>query len=1123
MNYICYRFRTNCFLTAMNKTFRTLWNPSLSTWVAAPETARGHARTRSVGSACAAAVAVIGLWAGPALAAGGAGGVPADQSIPFYAGSGGSSGQGGAGALNNGSLGANGGAGGSVSGATSTDGAAANTGSFTGAIAGAGGAAGTTNTVVTLGVLLGQSGGAGQSQSSGNGYGGGGGAGYAGLPMAVNVVGTGGSYTGGAGGAGGDGYWAAGGGGAGGNGSTQSSPIGSGLGTSGASIGGAGGKGGDAYSQAGGGGGGGAGLYLSIGSAYALTNSGTYQGGAGGAGGAELADPNRTNRSGGGGGEGGYGVVFQGTRASLGNTGVIAGGTGGAGGAGGGGAGGTGAPGAGGDGGVGVMVQGAGATITNAGSITGGNGGVGGSNSNGGASGANGAGGVGVLGANVDITNSTGGTISGGLGGDGTTRAAAVHFTGGTNSLTLSGGSLVGAVAIDGAATATIRAGSANQSAGNALTLGGAGTFDTNGNDMTWSGAISGGALLTKTGSGALTLSGNNTYTGGTALKQGRLNVGSNTALGTGELAMGDGTTLGFAANGLTIGNAIRLTGTQDPVVDTGAFDATVAGAITGAGFLTKQGTGALTLTGANSYTGATNVAAGTLRAGAAGTFSAVSAYNVAAGATLDLAGYSQTVQSVTNAGTVSLVGTVPGTTLTVTGPWVGNGGTLRVGTTLGTDGSATDRLVLRGATAIASGTTGVLVTNLGGLGGQTTGNGIEIISTENGGSIQSGAFALAAPVAAGAYQYRLDTTSKAAYLSNTVAVVPPAVVPPVVVPPATSQTLPATPAAAVVPMYRAEVPLFAALPAQLRQADTAMLGNMHQRIGDTDVVAGGATQPPAAGQRRAWGRVISTDMDIRQEGTVSPSSEGRLNGFQVGTDLWADGRWRAGVYVGQLDGNVDVTGFARGISNLAVGYNDLRSQYLGVYGTYMTEGGFYADAVLQGSRHRYTVNPVSALSVDGKGSGFLASLEVGQAFALAPGWTIEPQLQVAHRQQSLDDTVISGALVQNDSENGWLLRAGVRVKGEIATGAGMLQPYARLNVYHAGSGTDVARFIGPAAFTDISSRTGYTTTEVAVGATLQLSAATSVYGELGQLFDSGGDQRLKSGVQGSVGVRVSW
>ncbi|SCK32968.1 outer membrane autotransporter barrel domain-containing protein [Variovorax sp. HW608] len=1098
----------------MNKTFRTLWNPSLSTWVAAPETARGPARTRSVGGACAAAVAVIGLWAGPVLAAGGAGGQP---DSTYYAGSGGSNGQGGGGALNDSGSQAHGGAGGSANESTSTAGANADIGGFFGAIAGAGGAAGTSP---------GQSGAAGESPGVANAYGGGGGAGFVGYALPSGIPSFSGVVAGGSGGNGGDGDWAAGGGGAGGYGITLFSPL-SAWTLDGSIRGGAGGKGGDAWSQAGGGGSGGGGLFVSIGGAAApLTNSASIVGGAGGAGGSEFPVGAHSNASGGGGGEGGFGVVFAGNRGTLSNNGVISGGAGGAGGAGGGErTNGTGAPGGGGDGGVGLWSQGAGLTVTNAGLITGGNGGVGGTNSNGGASGANGAGGAGVLGVNVDITNSSGGTISGGLGGDGTTRADAVHFTGGTNSLTLGGGSLVGAVAIDGAATATIRAGGANQSASSALILGGAGTFDTNGNDMTWSGAISGGAGLTKTGSGALTLGGDNTYSGGTALKQGRLNVGSNTALGTGELAMDDGTTLGFAANGLTIGNAIRLTGTQDPVIDTGAFNATVAGAITGAGFLTKEGTGALTLTGANSYTGATNVAAGTLRAGAANTFSAASAYTVAAGATLDLAGFSQTLQSVANAGTVSLVGAAPGTTLTVTGPWVGNGGTLRVGTTLGTDGSATDRLVLRGATAIASGTTGVLVTNLGGLGGQTTGNGIEIIGTENGGSIQSGAFALAAPVAAGAYQYRLDTTGTAAYLSNTITVVPPtAAQAPTSTATSTAQAVSvSTPAAVVVPLYRAEVPLFAALPAQLRQADAAMLGNMHQRIGDTDVVAGGATQPPAAGQRRAWGRVISTDMDIRQEGTVSPSSDGRLNGFQAGTDLWADGRWRAGVYAGQLDGNVDVTGFASGIGNLAVGHNDLRSQYLGVYGTYMSEAGFYADAVLQGSRHRYTVNPVSALSVDGKGSGFLASLEVGQAFAIAPGWAIEPQLQVAHRQLSLDDTVISGALVHNDGENGWLLRAGVRVKGEIATGAGMLQPYARVNVYHAASGTDVARFIGPAAFTDISSRTGYTTTEVALGATLQLSAATSVYGEVGQLFDSGGDQRLKSGVQGSVGLRVNW
>ena len=74
------------------------------------------------------------------------------------------------------------------------------------------------------------------------------------------------------------------------------------------------------------------------------------------------------------------------------------------------------------------------------------------------------------------------------------------------------------------------------------------GTLDT---DAEISGVVSGvGGSLVKRGVGTLTLSGANTYTGGTALHQGRLNVGHNQALGTGVLAMDDDTTLGFAADG---------------------------------------------------------------------------------------------------------------------------------------------------------------------------------------------------------------------------------------------------------------------------------------------------------------------------------------------------------------------------------------------------------------------------------------------------------------------------------------------------------------------------------------------------------------------------------------------
>jgi outer membrane autotransporter protein len=643
---------------------------------------------------------------------------------------------------------------------------------------------------------------------------------------------------------------------------------------------------------------------------------------------------------------------------------------------------------------------------------------------------------------------------------------------------------------------------------------------------LTLSGTISGTGSLVKEGAGTTTLTAANSYGGGTALKQGRLNVGNNLALGTGTLAMDDGTTLGFAADGLNLANAVVLTGNNDPVIDTGSFSATLSGNITGGGFITKIGSGTLTLSGSNSYTGATDVAEGTLKAGVAGTFSAASAHTVQSGATLDLAGFSQTVASLANSGTVTLVGTTPGTTLTVNGAYVGNNGVLRLGTFLGDSTSVSDRLVLNGASASASGRTSVQITQLGGLGALTVGNGIEVVSALNGATTTAqttkDAFSLAGGhVDAGAYEYRLYAADASGagenwYLRSTTTAT-------AGTGGSTGGTTGGTGTSTVqVPAYRAEVPLLSALPSQVRQADLAMIGNLHQRIGDDDVKAGAAATTDT--ERRAWGRVIATDIDIRQQGTVNPHSKGNVKGFQAGTDLFATSNWRAGVYVGQLDGSVRVSGFASGIANLAVGSNDLRSQYLGAYGTWTADSGFYADAVLQAGRHRYTVEPLSTQRSSGKGDSLTASIEVGQAFAMGDsGWKIEPQLQLIRQHLSLDDIAISGANVRQDSDDGWIARVGVRVKGEIATSLGMLQPYGRFNVYKASGGADVARFIGPAATTDITSRTGSTVSELAGGLTLALNQTTSIYGEVGKLWASGGATDVKTSLQGSIGLRMKW
>jgi len=457
--------------------------------------------------------------------------------------------------------------------------------------------------------------------------------------------------------------------------------------------------------------------------------------------------------------------------------------------------------------------------------------------------------------------------------------------------------------------------------------------------------------------------------------------------------------------------------------------------------------------------------------------------------------------------------------TLTVNGNWVGQGGVVAMRTALGDSASSTDRIVIDGGAV--SGTTTLQVRNAGGLGALTTGDGIMLVSAINGATTTAqttkNGFSLAGGhVDAGAYEYRLYSANASGagenwYLRSTT--------PAVASPPPTSTSDAAEVAGTPVPVslatYRAEVPLFSALPSQLRQADLAMLGNLHRRVGDGNV---------AQGQHAAWGRLVYADIDLHQQGTVTPSSEGRLRGFQTGMDLFApsDSAWRAGVYVGQLEGRLDVRGFARGVQG-AVGSNDLRSRYLGAYATWKGESERYADAVLQAGSHRYGVEATGNPANAGRGRSLVASLEVGQAFALAPGWRIEPQAQVVHQTLDLDDTVIGGARVSQQAGGGWLGRLGVRVRGEIATAAGLLQPYARLNFYSAGAGTDVAQFVNAAAVTRIAAATGYRSVELAGGFTLALSDAVDVYGELGRLHATGGALRARSSLQGSGGLRARW
>jgi hypothetical protein len=456
----------------------------------------------------------------------------------------------------------------------------------------------------------------------GNGglVGGGGGAGLggglfvaSGANVTLNAVQFSANAAAGGSGSGQSGYAGGGGGGMGGNGGVGNGGGGGGLGSGaaggpgsgngngpgasgivlGAAAGGAGSTGGGAGGAAGGGGGGG--FY------YNTPCSGG--GGGGGIGG--------TAGTGGTGGNGGFGGGGGGTW-SLASGGSAHGGNGGFGGGGGGGYGQ--ATGVGGSGGFG---GGGGGSVFGPAGGQGGFGGGSGGNQLGGGGGAGMGGAVFVMQGGTltfgGATSQSGGTVSGGGAGGGAAAGAAFGsgiFMQGSGSVGFSPG--------------------AGQTQNFADVI-----ADQTGSGGT--GASAGSSSLVKSGAGTLVLASANTYSGGTQVNGGTLQIAATSALGGGALGFGGGT-LQVTTGSLTFAQAVTLNAGGGTVqVDPGvglAFSQSVSGF----GGLTKTGTGTLTLGAATAaYTGGTTVQAGRLAIGSSSLVT--DQITVMGGATLQLSG----------------------------------------------------------------------------------------------------------------------------------------------------------------------------------------------------------------------------------------------------------------------------------------------------------------------------------------------------------------------------------------------------------------------------------------------------------------------------------------------------
>lgn len=207
-------------------------------------------------------------------------------------------------------------------------------------------------------------------------------------------------------------------------------------------------------------------------------------------------------------------------------------------------------------------------------------------------------------------------------------------------------------------------------------------------------------------------------------------------------------------------------------------------------------------------------------------------------------------------------------------------------------------------------------------------------------------------------------------------------------------------------------------------------------------------------------------DMWIRGYGGKADSFAGgslgglsmNYSGLQFGADkrVVEDIPLFVGVFAGTTNASPDYRG----------GDGSVRSDYAGLYASWITPGGFYSDLVLKGSRQKNSFivrdSRDNRVRGDGNASGVSLSLEAGQRFALAApaaGFYIEPQLQFTWSHQNATAMQASNGLnIGLSSYESLLGRSSLQLGYEKDTGN------SRVNVYLKTGA--IREFAGDTAFT---------------------------------------------------------
>lgn len=757
--------------------------------------------------------------------------------------------------------------------------------------------------------------------------------------------------------------------------------------------------------------------------------------------------------------------------------------------------------------------------------------------------------------AGVDVTNS--GTISGAStaiqffdgvsstnnsvtlnAGSSTNGAILFNRYGSSETLTFSGlnngnfsNMIVGLNTINAVSGASV---TMNSSAGYTLV---GGTINVDGaSSLTISGSIAdqsdpvGQSSLTKIGVGSLFLSGANSYTGATTINAGTIQTnaantlpvftavtvasGANLNLNNFDQSIGS-----LAGSGNTnLGSAFLTTGNDNT-------DTSYSGILSGTGGLTKVGSGIFSVSGTNTYTGATSINAGTLEL----TGSLVSSTSIAANGTLSGTGI--ITNQVTNAGILAPGLSSGAGTFTIQGNYIGQNGVLATDI-WGTSASPqTDLLVVSGNGSVASGSTGIAVTDRGGLGAPTSGDGIMIVSAQNGAVTQAGAFTLSQRVAAGAYEYSLyrggvsSGSGQSWYLRTTIDPVTSSggAMPQPLPSSQPTSTVDAAPvvAGSEIVNYRVETAVYPGLQAAQRLYTYSLVDTLDQRRGSLS-----AQKPSQASVPGGWGRITGVLGSTRVGESVGPNLSYNYGFLQTGLDLLAHETASGGsqffgafIALGQSSAQTSTSNRGR------TGQLGMNAYSFGLYATRFEQSGLYADGLLQVTRFdQVQANSVGLASLSTEGWSGSASLESGWRLALSERFYVVPQIQLVGDTYSLSAATDAYGLMDFKDQSAARGRVGLLGGATFneTDPARAINVWLRASAWQVFAGSPQTNFATFAGTDSVPFSTNYGRSWLGLdgGVTAQLSKQASLYANAGYDYGFG---LSRQAFTGRIGLQAQW